>query len=557
MMFWFFLSCVAGKDAPEPIDRDGDLASTEYDCDDSNPDIHPWAEEECDGIDNNCDGLIDEGISETYYPDKDGDSFGDPAGDVLQICGLGSEPDGYTVVNTDCDDSDAMVSPQALEVCGDASDNDCDAAIDEVPCVTMMASGTDAIRFSRAIPSPGDLDEDGRDDLLVAAKSTQHGSHVALLLWTALQDDQAPAVADAATLVYTDNALGQGSGENVAVQPAGSPNGTTSLIVASSQSGDVWLLDDIIQPDIHLQRDRRAEIVREQAGAPGAVQLRDATPRDEGANPSLLVGIEGEDSSDIVDAGATYFFQGLLSGSLLFAEADAVFVGQEEGDNLGRAVVSTDVTGDGVLDVVLGAPQQHTLEPKRSGAGPGYIAIFEAPWGGVAGARDASVLLNPEEGQGIGTELGAGDVNGDGYNDIVVTSVGSVYVLDGPLTSSSVPLSELAVATIQGDEGGPLPNILPALVADVDQDGLADILRGGDANVPCGLLFGPLTGSVSLSTDATVLCDAPAPTSRTINVAPVGDALVFVNPTFVQGWENNQSGAEVEVGLLGIMELKL
>ena len=46
------------------VDEDGDGFDETVDCDDQNPDINPGAAESCDGVDNNCDGLIDEGFPE-------------------------------------------------------------------------------------------------------------------------------------------------------------------------------------------------------------------------------------------------------------------------------------------------------------------------------------------------------------------------------------------------------------------------------------------------------------------------------------------------------------
>lgn len=63
----------------------------------------------------------------TFYPDADGDSFGDPNGSTHVAC---REKDGYVLDATDCDDADALVSPSSAETC-DGTDNDCDDEIDE------------------------------------------------------------------------------------------------------------------------------------------------------------------------------------------------------------------------------------------------------------------------------------------------------------------------------------------------------------------------------------------------------------------------------------------
>jgi len=96
------------------------------DCDDSNSNIHPGVPEVCDGIDNNCDGNIDEGVGDTYFADTDGDGFGDPNNSIM-ACTI---PSGYVIDDTDCDDTDATINPNATESC-DGIDNNCDGVIDE------------------------------------------------------------------------------------------------------------------------------------------------------------------------------------------------------------------------------------------------------------------------------------------------------------------------------------------------------------------------------------------------------------------------------------------
>ncbi len=107
-------------------DADGDGFTADEDCDDDDATINAGATEVCDGIDNDCDGEVDEGVSDTWYIDEDGDGYGDPDQPV-SAC---SQPAGTASAASDCDDSDPAISPVAIERC-DGIDNDCDGNIDE------------------------------------------------------------------------------------------------------------------------------------------------------------------------------------------------------------------------------------------------------------------------------------------------------------------------------------------------------------------------------------------------------------------------------------------
>ncbi|HRF77989.1 MAG TPA: MopE-related protein [Chitinophagales bacterium] len=107
-------------------DADGDGYASNVDCNDADAAINPGATEICDGIDNNCDGNIDEAGGATWYADADGDTYGDAASTTVS-CDV---PVGYVADNTDCNDGDAAINPAATEVC-DGVDNNCDGNIDE------------------------------------------------------------------------------------------------------------------------------------------------------------------------------------------------------------------------------------------------------------------------------------------------------------------------------------------------------------------------------------------------------------------------------------------
>jgi hypothetical protein len=158
--------------------------SNNTDCNDTNAAVNPGAIEVCNGIDDDCDNLVDDadpdcvgmvcnGIDDdcdnlvddadpdcvgmtTYYADADGDTYGDPA--VSQdAC---AAPAGYVTNNTDCDDTNADVNPGATEV-RNGIDDDCDGSVDE---------GCPII--SSATLSPNVIKSDGTDSATLTVLAT-------------------------------------------------------------------------------------------------------------------------------------------------------------------------------------------------------------------------------------------------------------------------------------------------------------------------------------------------------------------------------------------------
>ncbi|WP_175470021.1 PilC/PilY family type IV pilus protein [Desulfoluna spongiiphila] len=143
------------------------------DCNDTNPAIHPGAEDnQCDSMDNDCDGLTDEDAPNSakvlYYDDMDGDGYGNPKNSHLE-CTI---PDGAVWVTNDgdCDDSDSSVNPDAIDICGDGVDQDCSSAdrvcgtstvcvdIADAPLTTQVAAAPPLVMF--LLDDSGSMDFD-------------------------------------------------------------------------------------------------------------------------------------------------------------------------------------------------------------------------------------------------------------------------------------------------------------------------------------------------------------------------------------------------------------
>lgn len=89
--------------------------------------VYPGAVDQCDGVDNNCNGERDESSPrQTYWRDQDLDGFGDP-GQATQAC---AKPAGYTDNSLDCQPLDLLAFPGAAERCNGADDN-CNGSADE------------------------------------------------------------------------------------------------------------------------------------------------------------------------------------------------------------------------------------------------------------------------------------------------------------------------------------------------------------------------------------------------------------------------------------------
>jgi len=378
-----------------------------------------------------------------WYRDADGDGWGD-IDDSISDC---EAPAGFAERHGDCDDGDAAVHPGAFEW-RDGVDSDCDGVVDHIlldAVDAVLLGELDGDQAGVSVAFVGDIDGDGRGDLGAGGHAWPGGSE-----W------------------------------GVAYLITGPVSGAVDLATATAR----------IEGAAHGDR----------AGHP----VDGAGDIDGDGHDELLVAAS-EDWSLAAGAGAAYLFTGPISGNLDTTRADEIWYGEADGDHAAAGLVGgADVSGDGALDVVIGAFDHE--------ASAGAVYIVTPAGGGISTLGDAPVILTGEApGDSAGREAApAGDVDGDGLEDLLVgarghdgagADAGAVYLFLGPVTASGVlGLADwIAVGEAPGDQAG--FSVAPA--GDVDGDGRADLLLGApysDVLVPDGgaayLVLGAVGGPV-------------------------------------------------------------
>jgi MYXO-CTERM domain-containing protein len=135
----------------DTLDFDGDGQADGCDCAPEDGAQTTDGVERCDGLDNNCDGVVDPPDSEgalPFHPDLDGDGFGDEQTVRLQC----EAPLNFIAEAGDCDDNLPTIHPESPEVC-DGVDNDCDGTVDP-GCATLGGEEPKKGRWSCATGSP-------------------------------------------------------------------------------------------------------------------------------------------------------------------------------------------------------------------------------------------------------------------------------------------------------------------------------------------------------------------------------------------------------------------
>ncbi len=537
------------------MDLDGDGSVFEDDCDDNNKDVNPEAAERCDGVDNDCDGEIDEVEAEdviTWYMDADGDGYGD-AWTTTASC---TQPEGSVRVGGDCDDRASTTYPGAAEICDDEVVNDCegDEASATAECGlggVLSLSGADLKLVAEAagdragshVAGAGDVDGDGLDDLLVGAPYEDSGAPYAGAAYLLLGGGALTVGTSPLTLALADLKLAGGNEEDfagAAVSSAGDVDGDglDEVLISAiredsggAEAGAAYLLmgGGALAAGSSLLELSAADLklIGEADGDEAGFSVGGLGDVDGDGLDDILIGTSEEDSGG-TDAGAAYLLMGggaLASGvsTLDLSGADAKLIGEGGGDEAGFSVGGLgDVDGDGVSELLIGAPYE---DGGGEDAGAAYLLLGGGGLSTGASAFELSdadrKLVGEDADDRAGFAIaGAGDVDGDGLDDLLVGApfedsggddAGAAYLLlgGGALSREASPLDLSAADTkLTGETFDELASRSAAGVGDVDRDGLDDLLIGVPDNDSGGSTSGAaylLLGGGALATGPSLL----------------------------------------------------
>ncbi|MBC8172588.1 MAG: FG-GAP repeat protein [Chitinophagales bacterium] len=437
------------------------------DCNNTNAVIFPMAEELLDGWDNNCNGTIDENFIWTFSGILESNQafsfFGGSVSGAGDVNG-----DGYADVIVGAEDFDngQTTEGRAYIYHGTAS------GITATPAVTIEVNKSDA-RFGCSVSGAGDVNGDGYADVIVGAYNFTNDE---------LDEGRAYIYHGSATGINTIPATILENEEAFSyfaysVDCAGDVNndGYDDVIIGAYQDGDL--------------SEGKAYIYHGSESGINAVAITTLESNIANALFGRSVSGAGDVNKDnyddvIVGAHKSNFEKGkayIYHGSSLGINTDpaAIMEGDDPGANLGNSVSEAgDVNGDGYDDVIVGAENYDNGQ-----ASEGRAYIYQGSTTGI-NTISVSIMESNQEYAHLGRSVSdAGDLNGDGYDDVIVGAhrytndndiEGKVFIYYGSVTGCDT----LSATTLESNQASAYFGDAVSGAGDINGDGHDDAIVG-------------------------------------------------------------------------------
>lgn len=519
MLFTLLLvACLVDHDTynrrkAELTDDDGDgFSDANGDCNDSDPSVGPNATEICDGIDNDCDFLIDSedpDVSlEGFYEDLDGDGFGGQA-----ATGSCDSARDWVQNDQDCDDGDHEVSPLSAEVCGDGLDNDCNNDPDECRYTDRNAGSANSRMvpaglvdtFGNTFTALGDIDADGMADIAVGARG---GSSDTVHIVYGADIQPVYDIDGSINTITWDADERVGFGATLGLAERTTVFGDPALLVGGNTETS-WFSLPTIGPVGSDDADGVVSLTT--SVAMQTVHFGFSTSADfdsDGLDDIVLNRIGNEGQSELIVVSADLWDGGPYLASEVESkrfESEGMVTPQISG-------TAGDLDGSGTPKLCLSAPFL-SVEGSLTGA----VFVIDVSTAPVRGdLRDHARVIageSPGDAFGLGSCRSVGDLNSDGYDDLFVgallggssgTAAGTVYVFFGPVDVATADDADIRVdGAIADDSFG----VTLGRPGDFDGDGQLDLVVGAPQSLSGGpgaafIYYGPVDRGVHSAGDA-------------------------------------------------------